>query len=162
MVALEGAWGINLEVHQFHRSFIISWILLISVRHRVLSFEGGFLSTVSSRACTLASTCRSWFSSHGSCGVNWISKQSAIAFAFSDGRNLRPEALWIAVSALCPSLVRRDFAMGHIAWGVTSALPIFVSHRSGAFFSGHASDSFRDPIDCRFTCWIPCFLPQFS
>jgi hypothetical protein len=75
---------------------------------------GWVLSTVSSRAWTLASTRRSWFSSHSSCGVNWISKHSAIALAFSDGRNLRPEAPWIAVGALGPSLLRRDFAMGHI------------------------------------------------
>jgi hypothetical protein len=27
--------------------------------------------------------------------VNWVSKQSAIALAFSDGWNLRPEAPWI-------------------------------------------------------------------
>jgi hypothetical protein len=48
---------------------------------------------------------------------NWISKQSAIALASSDGRDLRPEAPCIAVGALGPSLVRRNFARGHIAWG---------------------------------------------
>jgi hypothetical protein len=83
-----------------------------------------------SRASTLASTRCSWFSSHRSCGVNWISKQSAIALAFSNGWNLRPEAPWMAVGALGPSPFRRDFAMGHIAWGVTSVLLILVSHRS--------------------------------
>jgi hypothetical protein len=30
--------------------------------------------------------------------------------------NLRPEEPWIAVGALGPSLLRRDFAMCHIAW----------------------------------------------
>jgi hypothetical protein len=45
---------------------------------------------------------------------------------------LRPEEPWIAVGALGPSLLRRDFAMGHIAWGVTSALPIFVSQTAEA------------------------------
>jgi hypothetical protein len=34
--------------------------------------------------------------------------------------------------SLGPSLVSRDFAMGHISWGVTSALLIFDSHRSSA------------------------------
>jgi hypothetical protein len=98
----------------------------------VLYFEwgGGLLSAVSCRARTAASTRRLWFSSHKSCGVNCISKQSAIALAFSDGRNLRPEVPWIAVDALGPSLSRRHFAMSHIVWSVASALPIFVSHRS--------------------------------
>jgi hypothetical protein len=72
---------------------------------------------VLSRAWSLAFTRRSWCSSNKSCGVNWISKVSAIALA------------WIAVGALCPSLLRRDFAMGHIASGVTSELLIFVLHR---------------------------------
>jgi hypothetical protein len=98
-----------------------------------LLLSGG-LSTASSRAWTLASTRRSWFSSHKSWCVNWFSKQSAIVLAFSDRRNLRTEWPWIAVGALGPSLYRRDFAMGHIAWGVTSQLPIFVSHHSSAFF----------------------------
>jgi hypothetical protein len=40
---------------------------------------------------------------------------------------------WTKFEALGPSLLRSYFAMGHIAWCVTSALPIFVSHRSSAF-----------------------------
>jgi hypothetical protein len=51
--------------------------------------------------------------------VNWISKLSAFALSFSKGWNLRPVAPWMAVGALGPSLFSRDFAMGHIAWGVT-------------------------------------------
>jgi hypothetical protein len=100
----------------------------------VLFSRGGWLSTASSRAWTPGSTRRAWFSSHKSWRVNWFSKQSAVAFAFSDGWNVRPEGPWIAIGALGPSLFRRDFAMGHIAWGVTSVLPVFVSHRSSAFF----------------------------
>jgi hypothetical protein len=50
-------------------------------------------------------------------------------------------------------LFMRDFAMGHVAWEVTSELPIFVSHHS---------DWFHDPINCRFICWIPGFMPQIS
>jgi hypothetical protein len=46
--------------------------------------------------------------------------------------DLRPEGPWIAVCALGPSLFRRDFAMGHIAWGLTPELPI-SSHPSYAF-----------------------------
>jgi hypothetical protein len=61
--------------------------------------------------------------------MNWFSKQSAIALAFLDGWNLRPEGPWMAVGALGPFLLRRDFAMGQIAWGVTSVLLIFVSQR---------------------------------
>jgi hypothetical protein len=91
------------------------------------------LSTSLSRALTLASTRCSWFSSHKSCGANWIPEQSAIAFPFSNVWNLRPEAPWIAVGALGLSLFNKDFAMGRIAWVLTSVLPIFVSHRSNAF-----------------------------
>jgi hypothetical protein len=91
--------------------------------------SGGLLSTASSRVWPLASTQRSWFSSHRSWCVNWFSKQSAIALAFSNGWNLRPEGLWMAVGALGPSLFRRNFAMGQKAWGGTSVLLIFVSHR---------------------------------
>jgi hypothetical protein len=147
--ALEGCWGIHLECHQFRRSFSISRNLLITVSHMVLSFEGDCLFTASSRAWTLAFTRRSCFSSHKSCCVNWFSKQSAITLAFSDEWNLRPEGPRIAVGALGPSLFRRGIAMGHIAWGVISELPNFVSHRSS-----HSSDWFRDPVNCNFTCWI--------
>jgi hypothetical protein len=49
-----------------------------------LILSGGLLSTASSRVWTLASTRRSWFSSHKSWCVNWFSKQSAIALAFSE------------------------------------------------------------------------------
>jgi hypothetical protein len=41
MVFLVGAWGINLECHQFHKPFSISKNLLISVRHMFLTSEGG-------------------------------------------------------------------------------------------------------------------------
>jgi hypothetical protein len=58
-------------------------IYYYSISHTVLSFEGGWLSTVSSRAWTLSSTRCWWFSSHRSCGVNWISKQSAIAYCYT-------------------------------------------------------------------------------
>jgi hypothetical protein len=91
--------------------------------------------------------------------VNWISKQSAIMLAFSDGRNLMPEAPWITVGALGPSLVRRNFAMGHIAW-VWLQHYLFFLPPFKCLFTGHLPDSFRDPVDCRFTYWIPGFLPQ--
>jgi hypothetical protein len=103
---------------------------------------GGLLSTSSSWAWTLATTRHSWFSSRKSCGVNCISKQSAIALAFSDGWNLRPEAPRIAVGVLGPpSLFRGDFGMGHIAWGVTSVLPVFFFFPPfKCLFSGHSAD----------------------
>jgi hypothetical protein len=66
--------------------------------------------------------------------MKWFSKQSAIALALSNGRNLTPEGPWIAVGALGPFLLRRDFAMSHIIWEVTSQLSIFISHRSCTFF----------------------------
>jgi hypothetical protein len=94
----------------------------------------GLLSTASSRAWTLASTRHSWFSSHKSCGENWFSKQSAIALVFSSIRNCRPEEPWLAVGAPGSLLLMRNFAMGHIPWGVMSQLAIFVSYCSSAFF----------------------------
>jgi hypothetical protein len=92
----------------------------------------GLLCTASSRAWTLAPTRRSWFPSHRSWCVNWFSKQSAIALAFSDGWNSRSEEPWMAVGELGPFLFGRDFAVGQLAWGVTSVLLIFVFHRSSA------------------------------
>jgi hypothetical protein len=89
-----------------------------------LILSGGLLSTASSRVWTLVSTRPSWFSLHRSWCVNWFSKQSAIALASSDGWNLSPEGPWMAVGALGPSLFRRGFAMGQIAWGVNSVIPI--------------------------------------
>jgi hypothetical protein len=38
-----------------------------------------------------------------------------------------------AVDVVGLSLLRRDFAMGQVAWCVTSELPIFVSHRLSVF-----------------------------
>jgi hypothetical protein len=135
--------------------FIIFWT------SQGLTLSGGSVSTASSRAWTLASTRLSWFSSHRLCGVNWFSKQSAITLALSIGRYLRPKGPWMAVGALGPSLCVRNFAMGHIAWGVSSVFDRTVSHRSSAFFSGHTSNCFWDPIYCPFTFWIPGFLPKF-
>jgi hypothetical protein len=124
-----------------------SFIGITSIPHYFLNFRelisfcrspglilsGDLLFTASSRAWTLTSTQSSWFCSHWSWRVNWISKRSTIALPFSDGWNLRPEGPWIAVGALGPYLFRRDFSIGQIAWGVTSVLLIFVSHLSVAF-----------------------------
>jgi hypothetical protein len=62
--------------------------------------------------------------------VNWFSMQSAIALASSSGWYFRPKKKWIAVGALGPSLLVRDFAIGHIAWGVSSVFSNSVSHCS--------------------------------
>jgi hypothetical protein len=132
MIVLEGAWGIHLKCYQFRRTFSISRNLLISVSKIVL-FSRGACCLRLRRVWTLASTQLSWFLSHRSWCVNRFSKQSAIALAFSDGWNLRPEGPWIAVGALGPSLLRRDFAMDQIAWDVTSVVLIFVSYRSSVF-----------------------------
>jgi hypothetical protein len=51
-------------------------------------FQEGSLSEASSRSWTLASTCRSCIFSPRSCGVNYFSKQSAIALAFSNVWNM--------------------------------------------------------------------------
>jgi hypothetical protein len=70
--------------------------------------SGGLLSTASSRAWTPPTVQGFRHTSHG--GVNWFSKQSVIALAFSNGLYTSSEGPWIAVGALGPSLFRRDFA----------------------------------------------------
>jgi hypothetical protein len=98
-------------------------------RPQGLILSGGSLSAASSRAWTLASTCRSWLSSHRSCGVNWFSKQSAIALALSAECYFRPKKPWMAVGAFGPSLLVRDFAIiqsqsqSHITTDIQSASP---------------------------------------
>jgi len=87
------------------------------------------LSTVSSKAWTVATTRRLLFSSHKSWGVSWFSKQSAVTLAFSCMRYISHKGPWIAIGAFGPS----HFATGQIGWGVTSHFPIFVSHRSSTF-----------------------------
>jgi hypothetical protein len=59
----------------------------------------GFLFIDSSRAWTLASTRRLWFSSQRSWSVNWFSKQSAITLAVSNRRNLNHQS---SISSWCP------------------------------------------------------------
>jgi hypothetical protein len=66
--------------------------------------------------------------------VNCFSKQSEIALTFSNGWHFMPTGPWIAVGALGPSLFVRHFAMGHIAWGGSSAFVSVVSHLLSAFF----------------------------
>jgi hypothetical protein len=51
--------------------------------------------------------------------------------------------------------------MGHIAWDVTSALPLVFPTVQVPFY-GTFADYFGEPINCRFTCWIPGFFPKFS
>jgi hypothetical protein len=82
---------------------------------------------------TLVSTSRLRFSSHKSCSVHWISKQSAIVLVFSVGWYWRLKWLWIAVGNFGPSIFMRKFTVDHIARGVTSQFPIFVSQRSSVF-----------------------------
>jgi hypothetical protein len=99
----------------------------------ILAWGGGVLSSASSTTWTQASTRHSWHSSHRSCAMNKFSKHSAIALAFSGGRNIRPEGPWITAGAFGPSLFKKNFAVGQIARGVTSQLVILFSHYSSAF-----------------------------
>jgi hypothetical protein len=126
-----------------------------------LTLPEGVLSASSCSAWTLASTRYLWFSSHKSCSVNWFSKQSSIMVDFTRGWYLRTKGSWIAIGAFDPSLLMKDFAIGHIAWGVTS-VPYFHFPPFKCLTPGHFSDGFRDTPDCSFTSWIPGFWPQFS
>jgi hypothetical protein len=72
-----------------------------------LTLSRGLSSTDSRRGWTLASTRRSWFSSHRSWGVKTFSKQSAVTLALSNGWNLRHEkpriaaGVWSRSSSKC-------------------------------------------------------------
>jgi len=123
----EGAWKIRLECHQLHRFYSV--LLNISVFDVTGRSRSGELSTVSSKAWTVATTRRLLFSSHKSWGVSWFSKQSAVTLAFSCMRYISHKGPWIAVGAFGPS----HFAIGQIGWGVTPHFPIFVSHRTSTF-----------------------------
>jgi hypothetical protein len=157
MVFLEGAWSIRLEYHQFNLPFFNFKEFIIFCKPHGLTFSGRSLTTATSRARTVASTCRSWFSSHSLCGVNCFSKQSAIELALSPGWNFGPEGPWMAVGALGPSLFAMDFAMGHISWDVTSVFVNFVYHSSSGFFRIMRVIAFETQI----TAVIPGFFPQF-
>jgi hypothetical protein len=52
----------------------------------------------------------------------------------------------MAVGALGPSLLVRDFAMGHIARGVSSVFSSFVSHCLSAFFRVVRLIAFETPL----------------
>jgi hypothetical protein len=54
-----------------------------------------------------------------------------------------------------------DFAKGHIAYGVTSQLPIFVSHSLSAFLRVIFLVVSLIQLTA-ITFWILGFLPQFS
>jgi hypothetical protein len=99
-----------------------------------LTFSKGVSSTDASRAWTLASTRRSRFSSHRS-HERWIGFLNNLQSRWLSlsGNYVIPKGPWTAVGASGPSLFIRDFAVGHIDWGVTSQFPTFVSHRSSAF-----------------------------
>jgi hypothetical protein len=132
-VVLEDVYGIPLEFHQVHKPFSLSIYLLIYVCHKVLIFLIAVSSTDGSRAWTLVSTYRSWFSSHRSWDVNRFSKQSPITSALSFLWYIIPKDTWTAVGAFGPSISISDFAIDHSAWDVTSQFPTFVSLRSSAF-----------------------------
>jgi hypothetical protein len=63
------------------KSTRLSQFQCLYVFHTALLFSDGVSSTDVSRAWTLVSSCRSWFSSHRSWDANWFCKQSAIALA---------------------------------------------------------------------------------
>jgi hypothetical protein len=95
-----------------------------------LTFTNGVAYMDASRAWTVVSICRSWFSSHRSWDVNWFSRQSAITLAFSFRWYVILRGPGTAVGTFGPSLFISDFIAGHRAWGVTSQFPMFVSPHS--------------------------------
>jgi len=124
------------------------------------TFTRGHLPRLPNRPWTRTFNCHSWFSSYTSCGVNWFSRQSAVTLAFSNGRNLRPEGLWISGWCLWsvpphkalrkrPDCPRCDLTLAYFCFPPFSCLP-----------PGHSADCLGDSVKCRFTCRIPGFMPQ--
>jgi hypothetical protein len=54
----------------------------------------------------------------------------------------------------------RHFTIGQIICALTLLFPVFVSCRAVAFFRV-SGPRVSNPVVCRFTCWIQCFLLQF-
>jgi hypothetical protein len=69
--------------------------------------------------------------SHTSHAV-WFSKKFAIIFAWTIGSKMGSKGPRITDGTFGPPLFARDFAISHIACGVTSQVAIFVSHHSSA------------------------------
>jgi hypothetical protein len=160
MVDLESAWGIHLECHQFHRPFSISRILLFYVRHRVLSFEGGsclrFLVELDSLRLTFMRFVKQimW------CELNFQTVSNNFGFL----RRGKFEAWSTMNSIWCPWSIPCKEGLRNRPYSLWCDLRItyFCFPHFKWLFTGHSPDIFGDPIDCRFTCWIPCLFPQFS
>jgi hypothetical protein len=129
------AWIIYLEFHQFHRPFSISRNLLVSVSHVVLfSPWGGGVVVYGFEQClnsSLHPPLIFFVSQVKVCELICQAVSSCVGFL--GWMKFKARGPWIAVGALGPSRFSGDFAVGHIAWGVTSKLTIFVSHHSSAF-----------------------------
>jgi len=95
------------------------------VHHEALLFQGDCRPRPQTRAWPRASTRRSSFSSHKSCGMNWFSRHSATALT-SNGRNMRH---WCLLS----SPLNKGFRKESDCMWCDLTLVLFVSNRSSAF-----------------------------
>jgi hypothetical protein len=123
----------SLGMPSIPQAFLNLRVFIILCTSQDLTLSSGSLSAASNKAWMRASTSCSWCTSHRSCGENWVSSQSAVTLAFSNGRNLSPVGLWMADGAFVLSPLIRGFTRGQIVWGVISTLLSFVSHLSIAF-----------------------------
>jgi hypothetical protein len=84
-------------------------------------------------------------------------KQSSIILALSIGQNLGPKEPWIADGAFGPLLCVRDFAIDHVAWGVSFAVWQFCFQSFKCTFTDHFLSILSNPVYCLFVCRIPGF-----
>jgi len=62
---------------------------------------------------------------------------------------------------IAPYHLVTNFVIGQVAESVTLHFLNFASHRSSACLQVILLSGFGDPITCRFTCWVPGFMPTF-
>jgi hypothetical protein len=85
--------------------------------------------------------------------VNWCSKLSAIVLALSSRWYFRPKRPWIAVGALGPSLLLRDFAIGQSQSYITTdsqSVCLGVEPNLGLL----TTDLFLGQVRVRVTLWL--------
>jgi hypothetical protein len=156
LVYLEGTFDIRLEYHEFHGPSSILRNLLIYVSHTVLLFWGGSLSSASNGACTLAPTWRSCFG-HTVYAV-WMgflsSQQLRCLYLPAEILGLK-DYEWPWSIPVCEGLRNEPYCLRYYLCICKLCFPLLKCS-----FPSRASNCFRDSIYCRFTSWVPSFLPE--
>jgi hypothetical protein len=157
-IFLEDYWGIGSEYHQVHKRFSISINLIIYVCHKVLLFPTG---------CRLQM--RAELGLHSPPVVHGFRHTDHEMWTgFLNNLKL----LWLSRSG--DMLVLKGHEQRLVPWSISFhtrlhnrpeglrcdlTVPYFCFSPIECLLSGHSADGFGDLINCRFTCWIPGYLP---